>query len=159
MLNLARDKNPWYSHNKQRFSHPIPLGRVLRNIIDKVKVKRRGSMCRAGHGNGRKIGSNGNLLCFVGTVYLPNLVGFPGKKNKLHWPKLHRIQNKNKKQWSGPGEPAVSYKWTGWVWENTGWSSRLQENYPFFFWGIYRIYYPILIEENRRMWTCNRLDL
>ena len=31
------------------------------------------------------------------------------------------------------GEPAVSYKWTGWVWEITGWSSRLlQENYrPF----------------------------
>ena len=27
------------------------------------------------------------------------------------------------------GEPAVSYKWTGWVWEIFGWSSRLQENY------------------------------
>jgi hypothetical protein len=27
------------------------------------------------------------------------------------------------------GEPAVSYRWTGWVWELTGWSSRLQENY------------------------------
>ena len=30
------------------------------------------------------------------------------------------------------GEPAVSYKWTGWVWEITGWSSRLQENYRSF---------------------------
>ena len=28
-----------------------------------------------------------------------------------------------------PGEPAVSYKWTGWVWEITGWCWRLQENY------------------------------
>ena len=28
-----------------------------------------------------------------------------------------------------PGEPAVSYRWTGWVWKITGWSSRLQENY------------------------------
>ena len=27
------------------------------------------------------------------------------------------------------GEPAISYKWTGWVWEITGWSSKLQENY------------------------------
>ena len=25
-------------------------------------------------------------------------------------------------------EPAVSYRWTHWVWEITGWSSRLQEN-------------------------------
>ena len=30
------------------------------------------------------------------------------------------------------GEPAVSYKWTGWVWEITGWNSRLQENYRSF---------------------------
>ena len=29
-------------------------------------------------------------------------------------------------------EPAVSYRWTGRVWEITGWSSRLRENYrPF----------------------------
>ena len=28
--------------------------------------------------------------------------------------------------WSG--EPAASYKWTSWVWEITGWNSRLQEN-------------------------------
>ena len=30
------------------------------------------------------------------------------------------------------GELAVSYRWTGWVWEKTGWSSRLQENYRSF---------------------------
>ena len=29
-------------------------------------------------------------------------------------------------------EPAVSYRWTGWVWEKTCWSSRLQENYGSF---------------------------
>ena len=28
------------------------------------------------------------------------------------------------------GESTASYTWTGWVWEITGWSSRLQENYP-----------------------------
>ena len=27
------------------------------------------------------------------------------------------------------GEPAVSYRRTGWVWKITGWGSRLQENY------------------------------
>ena len=29
-------------------------------------------------------------------------------------------------------EPAVNYKWTGWVWEITSWSSRLQDNYRSF---------------------------
>ena len=29
----------------------------------------------------------------------------------------------------GELEPAVSYRWIGWVWEITGWSSSLQENY------------------------------
>ena len=28
-----------------------------------------------------------------------------------------------------PEPLAVSWRWTGWVWEITGWSSRLQENY------------------------------
>ena len=48
------------------------------------------------------------------------------------------------------GEPAISYKWTGW-------SSRLQENCRLFR-GIYRIY-PNVIKESRRMSTCNRLVL
>ena len=30
------------------------------------------------------------------------------------------------------GEPAVSYWWTGWVWEITSWSSKLQENHRSF---------------------------
>ena len=30
------------------------------------------------------------------------------------------------------GEPAIRHKWTGWVWEITGWSSKLQENYRSF---------------------------
>ena len=55
------------------------------------------------------------------------------------------------------GEPAVSYRWTGWVWGITGWHRRLQENTDHFR-GIYKTY-PNLIKENRRMPTCNRLDL
>ena len=31
-----------------------------------------------------------------------------------------------------PGAPAVSYRWTGWIWEITGCSSRMQENCPSF---------------------------
>ena len=27
-------------------------------------------------------------------------------------------------------EPAVSYKWTNWVWDTTGWSSKFQETLP-----------------------------
>ena len=30
------------------------------------------------------------------------------------------------------GKPAVGYRWTGWVWEITSWSSRLEENYRSF---------------------------
>ena len=30
------------------------------------------------------------------------------------------------------GEPAVSYRRTGWVWDITGWSSSLQQNYQSF---------------------------
>ena len=54
------------------------------------------------------------------------------------------------------GEPAVSHRWTGWVWEITGWSSRLQETDHSR--GSYRLY-PNSIKENRRMSTCNQLDL
>jgi hypothetical protein len=43
----------------------------------------------------------------------------------LHWPMLTPLINDR-------GEPAGSCKWTGWVWEITSWSPRLQENYrPF----------------------------
>ena len=49
-------------------------------------------------------------------------------------------------------EPAVSYRWTGWVWEITSWCLRLQ------FRGIYRIYLKWL-KQIRKMSTCNRLDL
>ena len=42
------------------------------------------------------------------------------------------------------GEPAVRYKWTGWVWEMTGWSSsRLQEKeLPSILEEFCRIYIP-----------------
>ena len=40
------------------------------------------------------------------------------------------------------GEPAISYRWTGWVWGIPGWSSRLQEITDHFR-GIYRIYHYI----------------
>ena len=30
------------------------------------------------------------------------------------------------------GEPTVSYRWIGWVWEITGWSLRLHENFQSF---------------------------
>jgi hypothetical protein len=30
------------------------------------------------------------------------------------------------------GESVVSYRWTNWVWELTGWSSRVKENYLLF---------------------------
>ena len=53
------------------------------------------------------------------------------------------------------GEPAVSYRWTGLVWEITGCYCRKITNH---FKGIYRIY-PNLIKENRKVSACNRLDL
>ena len=54
-------------------------------------------------------------------------------------------------------EPAVSCRWTGWVWAITGWSSStLQENY-WSFRGIYRIHLNEWKQQNWKMWTCNRL--
>jgi hypothetical protein len=55
------------------------------------------------------------------------------------------------------GEPAVSYRWTGWVWEISSWCSRLQENYRSLQRNLWLI--PQINIENRRMSTCNPLDL
>ena len=54
-------------------------------------------------------------------------------------------------------DPAVSYRRTSWVWEITGWSSRLQKITDHCK-VIYRIH-PNLREKNWQMWTCNRLDM
>ena len=51
------------------------------------------------------------------------------------------------------GEPAVSYKWTGWVWEIP---VEVQDCRKIT--NHFRTY-PNLIKENRMMSTCNRLDL
>ena len=45
---------------------------------------------------------------------------------------------KLKKNWKEVGTIA-SYRWTGWVWETTGWSSRLQGNYQSFLWNPWNI--------------------
>ena len=54
-------------------------------------------------------------------------------------------------------EPAASYRWTGWVWEITGWRSRFRKITDHFR-GIYRIYLDS-IKENWKVSTCNQLDL
>ena len=56
------------------------------------------------------------------------------------------------------GEPAVSYRWTGWVWEITGWKFKTSGKSPVVL-EEFMEYTPNLIKENRRMWQCNRLDL
>ena len=55
------------------------------------------------------------------------------------------------------GKPAISYKWTGWVWEIT---IEVQDYMKIIdhLKGIFKIY-PNLIKENWRMSTCNRPDL
>ena len=54
-------------------------------------------------------------------------------------------------------ESAVSYKWTGWVWEITSRSSRLHENYRSFSRNLEE--YTQFNKGTQRMSTCNRLDL
>ena len=56
------------------------------------------------------------------------------------------------------GEPAASYKWTGWVLKNDLLKFKTAGESPIHSEGIHRIY-PNLMKENQRMWTCNRLDL
>ena len=58
-------------------------------------------------------------------------------------------------QWIG--KLVARYRCTDWVWEITGWNSRLQEIADQFR-GIYRIYLK-LIRKNQKMSTCNRLAL
>ena len=56
------------------------------------------------------------------------------------------------------GEPAVSYRWTGWGREITSWSGdfrRITDHFR----GIYRRIYLKWIKHNWKMSTCNRLDL
>ena len=48
-----------------------------------------------------------------------------------------------------------TYKWTGWVWEITSWTTWKFTDH---FRGIYGVC-PNLVKENRRMSTRNRLDL
>ena len=55
------------------------------------------------------------------------------------------------------GEPAVSYRWTGWVWENNQLEFETAGKLPIDVEEFHRIY-PILITENQRMLTCNWLD-
>ena len=59
------------------------------------------------------------------------------------------------------GEPAVSYRWTGWVWEITSWSSRVpsrvQENYQSFWRNLWNI--PQFNEGTPEYVSRYRLDL
>ena len=53
--------------------------------------------------------------------------------------------------------PAVSYRWTGWVWDQlfeVGDCRKITNHFR----GICRVY-PNFIKQNRRMSTCSRLDL
>ena len=49
----------------------------------------------------------------------------------------------------------TSYRWTGWVWEITGWSSRLTDHLG----GIYYRNTSSEIKQIRKISTCNRLEL
>jgi hypothetical protein len=57
------------------------------------------------------------------------------------------------------GEPAAAcYRWTGWVWEITGWSSRIQDKYWSFWSTLWNI--PQVNEaKNWKMSTCDWLHL
>ena len=57
------------------------------------------------------------------------------------------------------GEPTASYRWTGWAWDITGWSSsRLQEYYsitrPSYFTGIYGICFKSIKEKPNDQILC-----
>ena len=59
------------------------------------------------------------------------------------WGTLHQHTTPNNER----GEPTASYRWTGWVWETTSWSSsRLQENHRLFWKNLWNI--PQFNEEN-----------
>ena len=59
----------------------------------------------------------------------------------------------------GPGKLALSYRWTGWAWENNRLKVKtVGEKFTDHLRGIYRVNPPDLVKANWRMSTCNRLD-
>ena len=71
----------------------------------------------------------GTALNFPHRLFLTGLAKPADRCRRSNWAVLWTKTNGN----YDPGEPAVSYRWTGWVWEiTTGWGSRLQENYQSF---------------------------
>ena len=90
-----------------------------------------------------------NKVLYFISIYLDWRLGFEptlqlngwnlwlrGLQNETHV-RASILNNDNWLQWESSktydqGEPAVSDKWTGWIWKITGWNSRLQENYQSF---------------------------
>ena len=66
-------------------------------------------------------------LCVKALWSGPNLLNLISQTGS--WSKATEASSKHTNE---QGEPTISYRWTGWVWEITSWSSRLQENYPRF---------------------------
>ena len=56
------------------------------------------------------------------------------------------------------GDPAVSYRWTGWVWGISGWSSRLSGELVIILEESVEYYTSNEWKQKRKMSTCNRLD-
>ena len=72
---------------------------------------------------------------FVGILHRMRWVS--GKEMKWNWVELRVRDN-------GRGELAVSYKWTGWAWEITGWRKfKTAGKLPIIFTAIYRYNTPI----------------
>ena len=98
----------------------------------------------------------------------PKISGFCSEMSKLTWvstsrfvplPSLYILKDLfcMRQITNEPGKPTASYRWASWVWEITGWGSRLHE-FARHFGGIYGIDLT-LIKENWEITTCNWLGL
>ena len=92
-------------------------------------------------------------LCIVmGVVYLTILCAPPITMSAPIFPSWWWLHSTARE------EPAVSYKWTGWVWETTGWvqdfkifTDHLEESIEEYTSNEWK-------HQNRKMSTCNQLD-
>jgi hypothetical protein len=74
----------------------------------------------------------GLIVFFWGSHYSHRILSFPLMLRSV--PKIAILTPKSVRwlSYNEQGEPAAIYRWTGWVWGITGWSSRLLENCPSF---------------------------
>ena len=122
-LALNKEGNRSYYEEEAKFAHPLGLPCVISKAVDRSTVERAASISY--------IPMAAATWSWSKSCKEP-LSRFQAERLVGHDFRLGSLQARPPTWSCDQGELAVSYRWTGRVWEMTGWSSRLQENYRSF---------------------------